>query len=65
MAGVPRWARIAALTIPFTVLPTCLWRIAAVAFLTEGNPSGDRLVPRMPYPERHHIRAGSPILFQW
>ncbi|TYK52308.1 hypothetical protein [Actinomadura decatromicini] len=27
--GVPRWARIAALAIPFTVLPSGLWRIAA------------------------------------
>jgi len=32
VAGVPRWARIAALTIPFAVLPTCVWRIAAVTF---------------------------------
>ncbi|MFD1542465.1 hypothetical protein [Nonomuraea guangzhouensis] len=28
--GVPRWARIAAYAIPFTVLPASLWRIAAV-----------------------------------
>jgi hypothetical protein len=31
VAGVPRWARIAALAIPFTVLPSGLWRIAAFA----------------------------------
>ncbi|MEU0566940.1 hypothetical protein ABZ297_16350 [Nonomuraea sp. NPDC005983] len=30
--GVPRWARIAAYTIPFTVLPSSVWRIAAVTF---------------------------------
>ncbi|MFC7220993.1 hypothetical protein ACFQLX_22960 [Streptomyces polyrhachis] len=30
VAGVPRWARTAALAIPLTVLPTCLWRIASV-----------------------------------
>jgi hypothetical protein len=29
--GVPRWARIAALIVPFTVLPSGLWRIAAFA----------------------------------
>jgi hypothetical protein len=29
VAGVPRWARIAALAVPFTVLPSGLWRIAA------------------------------------
>jgi hypothetical protein len=27
--GVPRWARLAAYTIPFTLLPSSLWRIAA------------------------------------
>ncbi|MFD1530705.1 hypothetical protein [Pseudonocardia aurantiaca] len=32
MAGVPQWARIAAFTIPFTVLPSGIWRIAAVTF---------------------------------
>ncbi|NDU74317.1 hypothetical protein GWI34_16980 [Actinomadura sp. DSM 109109] len=31
VAGVPRWARIAALAVPFTVLPSGLWRIAAFA----------------------------------
>ncbi|WP_214415728.1 hypothetical protein [Sphaerisporangium fuscum] len=30
--GVPRWARIAALAIPFTVLPSGLWRVAAMTF---------------------------------
>ncbi|WP_396445060.1 hypothetical protein [Actinomadura sp.] len=29
--GVPRWARIAALAVPFTVLPSGVWRIAAFA----------------------------------
>ncbi|MEV0403486.1 hypothetical protein [Actinoallomurus sp. NPDC050550] len=32
VARVPRWARIAAYTIPFTVLPSSLWRVAAVTF---------------------------------
>ena len=32
VAGVPRWARIAAYAIQFTVLPSALWRIAAVTF---------------------------------
>lgn len=31
-AGVPRWARIAALSVPFTVLPSSLWRVAACTF---------------------------------
>jgi len=30
--GVPRWARLAAYAIPFTVLPSSLWRIAAYTF---------------------------------
>ena len=30
--GVPRWARIAAYAIPFTVLPSGLWRIMTVVF---------------------------------
>lgn len=30
--GVPRWARIAAYAVPFTVLPASLWRIAACTF---------------------------------
>ncbi|WP_210747821.1 hypothetical protein [Actinomadura latina] len=29
--GVPRWARVAALAVPFTVLPSGLWRIAVFA----------------------------------
>ncbi|WP_280382517.1 hypothetical protein [Nocardia wallacei] len=32
--GVPRWARIAAFAVPFTVLPSSLWRIG-VAFLDD------------------------------
>lgn len=31
-AGVPRWARIIAYAIPFTVLPSSVWRIAACTF---------------------------------
>ncbi|WP_395292237.1 hypothetical protein ACF9IK_00450 [Kitasatospora hibisci] len=30
--GVPRWARIAAYTVPFTALPASAWRIAVVVF---------------------------------
>ena len=30
--GVSRWARIAAFAVPFTVLPSSLWRIAACTF---------------------------------
>jgi hypothetical protein len=29
VAGVPRWARIAAFAVPFTVLPSSLWRLPA------------------------------------
>jgi hypothetical protein len=32
LAGVPRWARLAAYAVPFTVLPSSLWRIAAYTF---------------------------------
>jgi hypothetical protein len=32
VARVPRWARIAAYTIPLTVLPSSLWRVVAVTF---------------------------------
>ena len=32
VAGVPGWARLAAYAIPFTVLPSSLWRIAAYTF---------------------------------
>jgi hypothetical protein len=31
-AGVPRWARAAALAVPLTVLPSSAWRIAACTF---------------------------------
>jgi hypothetical protein len=31
-AGVPRWARVAALAIPLTVLPSSVWRIAVCTF---------------------------------
>ncbi|MFC7326719.1 hypothetical protein [Marinactinospora rubrisoli] len=40
VAGVPRWALIAAYAIPFTVLPSALWRIADVVLhvpLGEGS----------------------------
>ncbi|MEU6039276.1 hypothetical protein ABZ801_28125 [Actinomadura sp. NPDC047616] len=32
VAGVPRWARIAAYAVPFTVLPSSVWRIAVCTF---------------------------------
>lgn len=41
MAGVPRWARIAAYAIPFTVLPSGLWRLPA-AFRDEAG-LGERI----------------------
>lgn len=53
-AGVSRWARIAAYAVPFTVLPSSLWRIAACTFhapITRGTidyadaPSGLPGVP--------------------
>ena len=53
-AGVPRWARIAALAIPLTVLPSSAWRIAVCTFhapIVHGNlvsaatSSGLRWVP--------------------
>jgi hypothetical protein len=31
-AGVPRWARVAAYAVPFTVLPSSVWRVAACTF---------------------------------
>ncbi|KAB2382730.1 hypothetical protein [Actinomadura montaniterrae] len=46
-AGTPRWARTAALAVPFVVLPSSLWRIAAVALHvpivrdTGGDESGN------------------------
>lgn len=39
--GVPRWARIAALTIPFTVLPSGIWRLPAA--FRDGASFGERL----------------------
>lgn len=54
VAGVSRWARIAAQAVPFTVLPSSLWRIAACTFhapITRGTlnyadaPSGLPGVP--------------------
>jgi len=35
--GVPRWARVAAYAIPFTVLPSGMWRIMDVAFHIGGD----------------------------
>lgn len=43
-AGVPRWARIAAYAVPFTVLPSSVWRIAACTFhapIMRGDPGPD------------------------
>ncbi|SEH02962.1 hypothetical protein SAMN05444920_13174 [Nonomuraea solani] len=40
VAGVPRWARIAAYTVPFTVLPSSLWRLPAA--FGDGLPLGER-----------------------
>jgi hypothetical protein len=54
VAGVSRWARTAALAVPFTVLPSSLWRITACTFhapITHGTidygnaPSGLPGVP--------------------
>ncbi|MFI6521992.1 hypothetical protein ACIBF1_41025 [Spirillospora sp. NPDC050679] len=40
--GVPRWARTAALAVPFTVLPSGLWRIVTVVADEDGGAkSGD------------------------
>lgn len=35
--GVPRWARLVACAVPFTVLPSGLWRIAGVVFQIGGD----------------------------
>ncbi|HEX2317077.1 MAG TPA: hypothetical protein VHJ17_25240 [Thermomonospora sp.] len=35
VADAPRWARIAAYSVPLTVLPSSLWRIAAIFFEDE------------------------------
>jgi hypothetical protein len=40
VAGVPRWAQIAALAVPFTVLPSSLWRLPAA--FSEGIGFGER-----------------------
>lgn len=40
-AGVPRWARIAACTVPFTVLPAGIWRLPGA--FRDGIPFGERL----------------------
>ncbi|NUS73959.1 MAG: hypothetical protein HOQ05_11195 [Corynebacteriales bacterium] len=44
VAGVPRWAPIAAYTISFAVLPSALWRIVAVA-LGEGDARSNGQMP--------------------
>ncbi|MFF5207096.1 hypothetical protein [Streptosporangium sp. NPDC000396] len=41
VAGVPRWARIAAFAVPFTVLPSSLWRLPAA--FDDGFPLGERV----------------------
>jgi hypothetical protein len=55
VAGVPRWARIAAYAIPLAVLPSVLWRIAVIFFghrqwpgrgLGRGVPAPDTRVGR-------------------
>lgn len=40
VAGVPRWARIAAITVPFTVLPSSLWRLPAA--FDDGSGLGEQ-----------------------
>jgi hypothetical protein len=40
VAGVPRWARIAAFAVPFTVLPSSLWRLPAA--FEDGRGVGER-----------------------
>ncbi|HEY0689217.1 MAG TPA: hypothetical protein VGD71_09255 [Kribbella sp.] len=44
VAGVPRWARIAAYTVPITVLPSSVWRIAGIVFHLplDGSAVSDR-----------------------
>ena len=37
--GVPGWARKAALVVPFTVLPSILWRIAVCTFQLPIGPA--------------------------
>jgi hypothetical protein len=51
VAGVPRWARIAAYAVPFTVLPSSLWRIAAVTFhlpISHGDQGSGEVPPWLP-----------------
>lgn len=38
--GVPRWARNAAFAVPFTVLPSSIWRIAVCTFHAPIAPNG-------------------------
>lgn len=40
VAGVPRWARIAALAVPLTVLPAGIWRLPSA--FAEGSEFGER-----------------------
>ncbi|MEV5824868.1 hypothetical protein AB0L25_04770 [Spirillospora sp. NPDC052242] len=40
VAGVPRWARTAALAVPFVVLPASLWRLPAA--FADGSGLGER-----------------------
>lgn len=47
VAGVPRWARFAALAVPLTVLPSGLWRIAAV-FLHFGSGDSEQEAGQLP-----------------
>ena len=51
VAGVPRWARLAAYAIPFTVLPSSLWRIAAYTFhlpIADGPTRAPSGLPGLP-----------------
>ncbi|MFP3991179.1 hypothetical protein U9R90_27655 [Streptomyces sp. E11-3] len=41
VAGVQRWARIAAYTVPFTVLPSSLWRLGIIFDEGAASRSGD------------------------
>lgn len=40
VAGVPRWARIAAWSVPFAVVPSGIWRILTVLFEYPGGEGG-------------------------
>jgi hypothetical protein len=51
VAGVPRWARLAAYAIPSTLLPSSLWRIAAYTFhvpIADGPTHAPSGVPGVP-----------------